>query len=169
MPHVLTLEYFQLLFCFHEPTSGNKASPRWSRVRGTSFCIRQTSAGPRQQRGVSSAATRSVVFSYVGIYKHFRTNLYQLIHSRGWSVILKRIRKFNLNLHITHTFPHHVDISFSEVGMSDVIDVLHCDRGRNLTVRDALCPYLLLNAFEGEAICCNTVCVCNNQSLYVVP
>ena len=65
-------------------------------------------------------------------------------------MILKRIRKFNLNFHITHTFPHHVDISFSEVGMSDVIDVLHCGRGRNLTVRDAFCPYLLLNAFEGE-------------------
>ena len=56
---------FSCCCCFHERTSGNKASPRCSRVRGTSFCIRQTFARPRQQRGVPSAATRSVVFSYV--------------------------------------------------------------------------------------------------------
>ena len=152
MLHVISLEYLQLLlFVFMSHLLETRLRRDDLELGGLRFVY----ARPLQDRD-SSVEYRAQPQGH-------------LIHFRSWSVILKRIRMFKLNFHITHTFPHHVDISFCEVGMSDVIDVLHCDMGRNLTVRDALCLYLLLNAFEGEAICCNTDCVGNNQSLYVVP
>ena len=79
-------------------------------------------------------------FLVVGSYTFLQNDL-NLFTSRGWSLILKHIQKFNLNFHISRTFPHHVDISFSEVGASEnVIALLHFGRQQYVTVADVICP-----------------------------
>ena len=70
----------------------------------------------------------------------FLRNDRNLLSWKGWSIIVKAIRKFNLNFHIVHTFPDYVKISFSEVGTKEVIAVRRFRRDRDLFAKDAHSP-----------------------------